>query len=181
VNLVLDTQLIKTKSISDKIEASDGLRFLVVSPILGDKVLDKHTYFDCLNELIPSDNLLRKWKDRKIVWSEFALEYKKELDNPEAQKKLEYLRSLVNDGQTITLLCWESEWRSSDCHRSILSDVLMGIEREYDQHLDMTIAEILSRIPRQKRLVDQQLLEGQLELVTKDCPKHCYYCKKRDF
>lgn len=175
----VDKNKVKTKAISDKIEASDGLRFLVGPPILQGKVVDKHKYFDCLKELIPSDGLLRKWKDRKIVCSEFAFEYKKELDNPEAQAKLEQLRSLINKGETITLLCYESEWRN-DCHRQILADVLLNREVEYDDHLDMTVAEILSYIPRQKRLVDQQLLEGQLELITKDPPKlGCYYCQKK--
>ena len=56
----------------------------------------------------------------------------------------------------------------------------MDREVEYDDHLDMTVEEILSYIPRQRRLVDQQLLEGQLELTTKDPPKlGCYYCKKK--
>ena len=132
-----------------------------------------------MTELIPSDSLLLKWKDRLITWSDFASNYAKELHNPEAQKKLEYLRSLVNEGQTITLLCYESEWRN-DCHRHVLVDVLLDRDVEYDDHLDMTVEEILSYIPRQKRLVDQQLLEGQLELTTKDPPKlGCYYCQKK--
>lgn len=174
------TGKVLTKAISDKAEQSDGLRFLVGPSVLGDKAVDKRKYFLCLSELIPSNELLRQWKDRKIVWSDFASKYAKELHNPEAQKKLEYLRSLVNEGKTITLLCFESEWRN-DCHRHILADILLNREVEYDDHLDMTVEEILSYIPRQKRLIDQQLLEGQLELVTKNCPKLCYYCSKSNF
>ena len=75
----MDQHLVKTKAISDKVSPSDGLRFLVVQPDLGYKVVDKKSYLTILEELIPSESLLCKWKNRKINWSEFAFEYKKEL------------------------------------------------------------------------------------------------------
>ena len=125
--------------------------------------------------------MLCKWKNRKINWSEFAFEYKKELStNPKAQKRIHELQELVKQGQTITLLCYESEWRN-DCHRHVLNDVILNREVEYDQHLDMTVAEISSYVPKQKKLVDQQTLEAQLELITEKQPNHCYYCPKNNF
>ena len=45
-------------------------------------------------------------------------------------------------------------------------------------HLDMTAAEISSYIPKQKKLVDQQALEAQLNLITKKAQNYCYYCQK---
>ena len=48
------------------------------------------------------------------------------------------------------------------CYR----DVILNREVEYDDHLDMTVAEILSYIPKQKKLVDQEALEAQLDLIT---------------
>ena len=45
----------------------------------------------------------------------------------------------------------------------------------------MTVAEILSYIPRQKKLVLQSQLEGELNAITADPPSVCYYCKKDSF
>ena len=125
--------------------------------------------------------MLSKWKSRKINWSEFAYEYKKELSvNAKAQDRIYELQELVKQGQTITLLCYESEWRN-DCHRHLLTDILLNREVEYDQHLDMTAAEILSYIPKQSTLIDQEALEAQLNLITEKSPEHCYYCQKNNF
>ena len=57
MNLILDQHLVKTKTISDKIGPSDGLRFLIVQPDLGYKVVDKKSYIAILEELIPSEKL----------------------------------------------------------------------------------------------------------------------------
>jgi uncharacterized protein YeaO (DUF488 family) len=170
---------ILSKAISDdKDPVEDGIRFLVVSPILENGVVDRELYFTCLEELVPSKALLRLWKDRKINYSQFALEYKKELAaSPNAQATIQELQTLVKQGKTITLLCHEQEFRG-DCHRHILSDVLMEIEREYDSHYDMTEAEILSYIPRQRKLINQSQLEAELNAITADPPLNCYYCKK---
>lgn len=171
-----------TKAISDKAVKSDGFRFLIVQANLGYKPVERKSYLTVLEELIPSESLLTKWKSRKINWSKFAFEYKKELiANPKAQDKIHELQELVKQGQTITLLCYESEWRRDDCHRSILSDVILNRDVEYDGHLDMTAAEILSYIPKQKKLVDQEVLEAQLNLITEKSPEHCYYCPKNNF
>ena len=70
---------------------------------------------------------------------------------------------------------------ADDCHRSILSDVILNRDVEYDGHLDMTAAEILSYIPKQKKLVDQEVLEAQFNLITEKSPEHCYYCPKNNF
>ena len=45
----------------------------------------------------------------------------------------------------------------------------------------MTAPEILSYIPKQKKLVDQEVLEAQLNLITEKSPEHCYYCPKNNF
>ena len=80
----------------------------------------------------------------------------------------------------ITLLCHEQEFRG-DCHRHVLADVLIGREREYDSHYDMTVAEILSYIPKQRKLTLQSQLEGELNAITAKFPSNCYYCKRGNF
>jgi uncharacterized protein YeaO (DUF488 family) len=182
IPIFLNPDKVKTKAISDdKNPAEDGIRFLVVSPILQNGVVDGKLYFRCLEELVPSKALLRQWKDRKINYSQFALEYKKELAaSSNAQNTIQELQELVKQGKTITLLCHEQEFRR-DCHRHTLSDVLMGVEREYDSHYDMTEAEILSYIPRQKRLIHQLRLEAELEAIKANHPPKCYYCNGTKF
>jgi uncharacterized protein YeaO (DUF488 family) len=113
---------IRTKAISQLPEEIDGLRFFVV---LYPMNVGRKYYFEWLPVLAPSEKLFWQWKKHKITWAKFDSEYRQQItSDPQAQKKIQQLRSLLDDGQTITLLCFEAEWRH-DCHRHILKQIIL--------------------------------------------------------
>lgn len=174
--LVLDPQKVKTKAISQPIEDTDGTRFFVVRKTCN----IGRGYFQWLPCLAPSLKLLSQWKSHKITWNKFAQEYKQEIAaNIETQKKIRELQSLVEQGETITLLCFEAEFQN--CHRHILRDLILQSEsKEADSHFNMSAIAILSFIPLQKNQKKQAKLELQLDEVTANPPK-CYYCDINKF
>ena len=170
------SNLIDTKAISDLAsEKHDGVRYLITRfPSL----VGRDHYFQWLPEVAPSPKLLKSWKNRKITWKGFSDRYVQEMQTiPEAQKRVLELRELIQQGQKITLLCFESEWRH-DCHRHILKQIILESEPESkpDAQYNISQAELLSHIPKQKNKENKALLEAEHQKITAELPKHCYYC-----
>lgn len=172
--------LIRTKAIFEPANNEDGLRFLIIRLPLN---VGRNHYFQWLPEVAPSVRLLKQWKGRKITWKTFFQKYTQEMQTtPEAQKIIAQFRELIKKGQQITLLCFESEWRR-DCHRHILKEIILQTETESkpDSHYNMSSAKLLSYVPRLNNKERQAVLELELEKITNELPKLCYYCNSDKF
>ena len=101
------------KSVYDKPEPSDGKRILVMK--LWSRGISKDKMDLWMKDLGTDKELIKKWKEGKVSWNEFAAEYRKSLKGKE-----ELLRNLAKASKagTITLLCTDRD--PNRCHRSLL-------------------------------------------------------------
>ena len=109
--------MIKTKSVYDHAEKSDGKRILVMT--LWPRGVKKEKVDLWLKELGTPRELIKKRKSGKVTWSAFAREYEKSLAGKE-----ELLDSLARESKerTLTLLCTEKD--EAQCHRSLLKSMI---------------------------------------------------------
>jgi len=114
--------MVKTKSVYDTVEESDGDRILVTRfwPRPYSKK-DLHLT-EWLRELGPSVKLLKGWKKGDISWQEYEKQYLEEMSSQE-----EKIKELANRAsiKTITLLCFEKE-DDPCCHRHLLKRLIEG-------------------------------------------------------
>ena len=105
--------MIKTKSIYDQKEKSDGTRILVTRYY--PRGVRKDKFDRWYRELSPSANLLKLFKHGEMTQRVFFQFFCKELSND--RKKMELCKKLATESlnKTITLLCYEKEEIS--CHR----------------------------------------------------------------
>lgn len=112
---------IKTKSILNKKDKSDGIRICVMR-----FVRPFYEYDEWLKDLSPSIFLLTKYRDARINWNTFEAGYMLEmLSNNNNINIIKTLKKNSNNGQVITLLCWERD--DAYCHRRLLKDLISVI------------------------------------------------------
>jgi len=112
--------MIKTKSVYDSAEETDGERILVSR--YWPRSLSKERLFltEHLKDMAPSVELLRDWKKRDISWESYKKRYHQEMT---AQLgKIKELAKRANS-RTITLLCFERE-KNPFCHRYLLKGLI---------------------------------------------------------
>lgn len=107
--------MIKTKSILAKKSNDDGIRICVMR-----WVKPFYDYDEWIKELAPSERLLTEYRSGQIDWQIFASSYKVEMNWK--RNIIKSLRKRSDDGQVITLLCWEIE--DTFCHRGILKELI---------------------------------------------------------
>lgn len=125
--------MIKTKSISTKAEASDGLRILA-SRFRGHGV-PAAVYDVWMPNLGPTEALLRAYKAGEVDWAEFSRRYRDEMfadgaidrenrtiKNHGQKFTLRLLQRLAKE-QTITFMCQCAE-DELHCHRHMLAKML---------------------------------------------------------
>ena len=112
--------MVKTKSIYDPVEESDGNRFLISRYWARGRSKEQLKLEGWIRELAPSRELLQDWKNNIIIWQEYELRYCEEM---KSQKKfIQKLASVAATG-TITLLCFEKEYNPL-CHRHLLKKLI---------------------------------------------------------
>lgn len=120
--------MLKTKSILELQNESDGLRISIMSRHHWSSEVIKYTKINKINsqlydlwwkELAPSENLVGDLYKRQLPWNQFERRYLLEMSTPNALKKIKNLahQSLT---ETITLLCLEKSPKY--CHRRILAE-----------------------------------------------------------
>ena len=115
--------MVKTKSIRDPIEASDGKRILVMRhwarPYSRAK-LQVEGEGQWLRNLAPSESLLKDWKNQAIDWEEYVKRFYEEMAHQH-----EFIAALAKEAMTgtITLLCQEDE-DDPHCHRHLLKNMI---------------------------------------------------------
>ena len=107
--------MIKSKSINDKKEESDGVRVCVMR-----FVRDYYSYDELIQDLAPSISLLQDYKNKKIDWSGYKKRYLEEMKDK--KELIENLRKRSDNGKIITLLCWEKD--DKFCHRRPLKELI---------------------------------------------------------
>lgn len=113
--------MIKTKSIFEPPETSDGKRILIT--YTWPKNLMSDSIDSWIKELGHPWELVNNWPKARISPLEFKEEYLKILAQPSNQYFLQTLAKQANE-QSITLLCTCKI--ADQCHRTILKDWLEG-------------------------------------------------------
>ena len=111
--------MIKTKSIYDPKERKDGKRILITRHY--PRFHKKLEYDEWNRNLAPSKELLKRYRDKEITWTQFRLAFLKELSSDEAKRELDKLHELARK-RSVTLLCYEKE--GERCHRYIVSALI---------------------------------------------------------
>ena len=108
---------LKTKSIYEAKEPSDGIRVLITRYYPRGI---KKSHFDLWSRhASPETALLKRYKNGEIDWKEFSKEFKKQMrTSPESKKAIEELMELLKKEKTVSLLCYEKE--GLNCHRYIV-------------------------------------------------------------
>ena len=112
--------MVKTKSVYDPVEESDGQRILVSRYWPRGLSRERLSLTEHIKDVAPSVDLLRDWKTGNISWSEYQKRYHQEM--MAQREKIENLRERANN-KTITLLCFERE-DNSHCHRHLLKSLI---------------------------------------------------------
>ena len=112
--------MIKTKSIYKPVEEEDGLRILITRWY--PRGVKRERYDIWVRELSPSAELLKKYKNSEIKWSDFSIsllsEFRDNMDSIEALHTLQTMGNMEN----ITLLCHEKD--GEPCHRHMVKDLI---------------------------------------------------------
>ena len=112
--------MIKTKSIIDPAEETDGIRVLV-SRYWPRGVSEADLIISSwMRELAPSKELLQDWRNSQISWQEYSGRYREEMSSCG-----EAIQNLANKAArtAVTLLCHEPE-HNPHCHRHILRHLI---------------------------------------------------------
>ncbi len=112
--------MVKTKSVYDPVEESDGQRILVSRYWPRGLSRERLSLTEHLKEVAPSVELLHDWKASNISWNEYKNRYYKEM--AQQQETISKLAKKASD-KTITLLCFERE-ENSHCHRHLLKKLI---------------------------------------------------------
>ncbi len=116
----VNCKMVKTKSVYDPVEESDGQRILVSRYWPRGLSRERLSLTEHLKDAAPSVELLQDWKKGNISWDEYKNRYYKEM--AQQHETISKLAKMVCD-KTITLLCLECE-EDPHCHRHLLKDVV---------------------------------------------------------
>lgn len=111
--------MVKTKSVYDQAEESDGDRILVTR-YWPRGISKARLSAEWVREVAPSKELLKDWKASRISWDEYTVRYREEMLAQEAA--IAALRQKAQEG-TSTLLCFEREG-DPRCHRHLLKKLI---------------------------------------------------------
>ena len=112
--------MIKTKSVYDSVETSDGKRFLVARYWPRGLSKNKLKLTEWIRDLAPSRGLLEDWKKERITWQQYELRYVTEM---QVQHELISKLSSLSKNEIVTLLCFEKE-DNPHCHRHLLKQLI---------------------------------------------------------
>ena len=125
---------LKTNSLFSKRQASDGVRILVSR--FTPKFAIEHSWDYWLPDLGPEASLLSMYKQCKLSPADFEAKYNTYLRNHLHHASnmlslgLHSVKSFLENGQDVTLLCYEPEDGKTFCHRHLLKAFM---ENEYNR------------------------------------------------
>jgi len=112
---------LKTKSIYEAKEKSDGVRILITR--FYPRGIKKSHFDLWLRQASPKPALLKKYKSDQIDWKEFSREFRKQMRTSEESKNaIHELIGLLGREKDVTLLCYEKE--GLNCHRYLVKAIV---------------------------------------------------------
>jgi uncharacterized protein YeaO (DUF488 family) len=113
--------VVRTKSIfQPREEAEDGLRVLITRYY--PRGVKKEHFDEWVKDLSPSRELLFKYNEGKLDWSEFEASFLSEIrNNNDSLNAIDALRK-ASRSIDITLLCYEKD--GQPCHRYLVKDLI---------------------------------------------------------
>ena len=112
--------MIKTKSIYDSIENSDGTRILITR--YWPRGIKKENFDKWYKELSPSKNLLKNYKEGRIDFQLFEKLFRNEImENKNIIDICQNIAKEAVNGKEVTLLCYEKD--ESNCHRKLIRKI----------------------------------------------------------
>jgi len=115
--------MIKTKSLFDPVEESDGTRIVVSGGVPPDCSFDEY-----YPELAPTKKLLYDYKYHGLSWDEYVVQFFQLMGGHHAQRRIRELANRARSGEVITLLCFEHG--DEKCHRRLLKNLIEAYEEE---------------------------------------------------
>lgn len=109
--------MIKTKSIYDEKDPSDGTRILIMRK--WPRGIKKDKIDEWEKEYAPSEKLLADWNNDRITFKVFKSRYLKEMKT--CMDKIKELSKRAKT-ETLTLLCHERD--DEHCHRKMLKELI---------------------------------------------------------
>lgn len=105
--------MLKTKSIQEGTEKSDGVRICIMR-----RIKPEFQFDIWIPTLAPSTELLNEYHKKKINWDEFEKRFRKEV----LLKEKKYLNLIlyIAKKNIVTLLCWEET--AEKCHRRLVAE-----------------------------------------------------------
>ena len=104
-----------TKRVSDPPSPADGTRVLVMR--FWPRGVPRAAIHHWFRELGASPELIQKWKQQAVPWTEFRRAYRRGLQDPAARQAITEIRKLLAKSP-VTLLCSCPD--ETRCHRSLL-------------------------------------------------------------
>jgi uncharacterized protein YeaO (DUF488 family) len=115
--LIVVIIMIKTKSIYDSIENSDGTRILITR--YWPRGIKKEKFDKWYKDLSPSKNLLKDYKEGRIDFQLFQRLFRNEIiKNKNVIDICQNIAKEAFNGKEFTLLCYEKD--ESNCHRKLI-------------------------------------------------------------
>lgn len=117
--------MVKTKSIRDPVEPSDGKRILIMRLWPRNYSHEQLCLAEWRPDLAPSNKLRQDWYAESITWDQYVTRYLNEM-----QTQQDAITELAQTAttETITLLCIENE-TNPHCHRHLLKRLMeQGIQ-----------------------------------------------------
>ncbi len=112
---------IRTKSVYEPAEPSDGRRVLVTQ--YWPRGISKSAVDEYVRALAPSRELLRDFRERGLNWDAFRERYLELMGTPEARTQIQLLAQRAST-QPLTLMCVCRDERI--CHRRALLDLILS-------------------------------------------------------
>ena len=109
-----------TKRVYDPSSPADGTRVLVMR--FWPRGVPRSSIDHWFRELGAGPDLIKKWKQEAIRWTEFRRSYLRGLQDPAARQAISEIRGLLAKSP-VTLLCSCPE--EARCHRSILRKTIL--------------------------------------------------------
>jgi len=173
--------MIKTKSILSPSSKEDGTRICVMRYIK-----PFYKYDEWLLDLAPSEYLLNSYRQYNITWEDYIPSYIEEMKKPNKERLIDSLRERSNNGEVITLLCWEK--CDDQCHRRLLKElieqednIIMKVrvtfygeegtiysETDYYSQVEMNLGEWVEPFEKQEDSPAIGLIENLIQ--SDDCP-----------
>lgn len=117
---------LKTKHLRADIEPTDGTR-ISISRRWPRGIAKGERFSEWMKALAPSTELLDAYLHEDLGWDAYKARFLEELEDEEAQARLDELADRVAEGETITLLCdHPRDAPEDDCHRFLVAEAVQA-------------------------------------------------------